>query len=138
MELAKVDDQVMECKCPKCYKLSLIDPNGFCQNRLRSGDICGYKFPFEYEIANRKFRSKWDKHTSPPTEQSAGTWSWIDERKKYTLYYSSVRSEGTALLNPRDNYLLVFHTPEGTSPVAKISCIVVQERYPKLMESFYL
>lgn len=99
--------------CPKCRQPSLIDPDGYCQTKLRNGSVCGYGLPISYNLGNHKFRSKVDKHTSTPPEGFSGTWSWVDNEEQYSLYHYEALKHGTVSLNLDDSYLFLWHTPLG-------------------------
>jgi hypothetical protein len=107
-------------RCPKCGKFSLIDPQGACQNKLGDGNICGYQLAFKYELGNHTYRSKVEKHTTTPPTLTAGTWSWVDSKEKYSLYHEMTLVSGSVNLDINNNYLFLWHTPSGSNSIAHV------------------
>ncbi len=107
-------------RCPKCGRFSLIDPQGACQNKLGNGDTCGYHLAFKYDVGNRVYRSKVEKHTSPPPPVAAGTWSWVDSKERYSLFHEMTLVSGSVNLDPDNNYLFLWHTPSGSGSIAHV------------------
>jgi hypothetical protein len=110
--------------CPKCGRFSLIDPQGSCQTILKNGSTCGYQLPFTYDLGNRKYREKVDKHTGPPPpslpSEKIGTWSWVDKKENYSLYHEHTLVSGSVNLDPQNNYLFLWHTPSGSNAIAHV------------------
>jgi hypothetical protein len=110
--------------CPKCGRRSLINPQGACQIQLKNGSTCGYQLPFTYDLGNRKFQEKVDKHTGPPPaslpSEKIGTWSWVDEKDKYSLYHEQTLVSGSVNLDLQNNYFFLWHTPSGSNAIAHV------------------
>jgi hypothetical protein len=107
-------------KCPKCGQFSLTDPNGSCQNKFKDGNTCGYQLAFKFELGNRPFRSKVEKHTTPPAAITAGTWSWVDSKEKYSLFHEMTLKRGSLNLDQANNHLFLWHTPSGSTAIAHV------------------
>ena len=107
-------------KCPKCHGFSLVDPFGKCLNVLRSGSICGYQMPFSYDLANRKLRARWDKHSRPPNLPVNSDYSWVIGSEAYENDRVAICTHGSVSLNPNNGYLFLWHAPYGTSSIASV------------------
>lgn len=111
---------LLRYRCPKCNGLFLVDPFGKCQNISRSGNICGYQMPFSYDLANRKLRAKWDKHSRPPYLPAISNHSWVNGTEAYRNDRMAICTHGTVSLNPDNGYLFLWHAPYGTSSIASV------------------
>lgn len=98
-------------KCPRCGRVSLVDPRGKCVNRLNNGNVCGFEMALQYDNANYYFRGKLDKHTNKPPVEFSGTWSWVDGRESYERLHLESLTQGTVSLDPKHHYLFLWHKP---------------------------
>jgi len=106
--------------CPRCNRMTLIDPQGKCQNMLSNGQVCGYQIPLSYDLANRTLKSKWDKHSGPPGFELEQTLSWVENIDSYGSHRIDVLQNGTVTLRPDIPYLFLWHAPFGSFPIASV------------------
>lgn len=107
-------------KCPQCNRVTLIDPRGKCLNKLGNGEICGYQLPFSYNLANRKLRTKWAKHSAPPEIAGERTYSWTDGYEAYGYDRQTICTQGTVTLDPERDFLFLWHIPYETATIASV------------------
>lgn len=111
---------LFEYCCPGCNRVTLLAPDGACQNVLGNGQTCGYMFPLKSGAGNSKVRGKARKHTTAPPSGYTGDYSWVDESGSYPLYQLEAARSDSVHLDPADGYLFLFNAPSGQDPIAKV------------------
>jgi hypothetical protein len=107
--------------CPGCQRPSLLGPGAVCQNRLRSGKICGYWLTIKYEDGTTKYQDKMEKHTQSPTILKGNDiYSWVADSGTYTFCQQNVMEQGSVHLDTLYNYLFLWATPSGNYPLATV------------------